>query len=242
MTQEAFKPLAPTDTFRFSCSATVPCFNDCCRDLNQFLTPYDILRIKSGLGLASDLFLRRYTTTHTGPETGLPVIAFKTTPEKMHKCPFVSQSGCRIYENRPSSCRMYPLVRAVSRSRATGCVTEHFGLLQEPHCLGHFQQRTQTVAAWIEAQGLRSYLFYNDLLLTLIHRKNAMKPGPLEADERRRIHLALYNLDAFRTLAFENGFFKKLSIDSAIYAQARQKDSALLKVGINWLEKTVFSR
>jgi hypothetical protein len=49
-------------------------------------------------------------------------------------------------------------------------------------------------------------------------------------------------LYSFRTLAFENGFFKQLSIDSATYAQARQEDTALLKVGINWLEETVFGR
>ena len=51
-------------------------------------------------------------------------------------CPFVSPGGCTVYENRPSSCRTYPLVRALSRSRQTGEITEQFMVLQEPHCLG----------------------------------------------------------------------------------------------------------
>ena len=50
-------PISPQDTFRFSCSPVVVCFNECCRDLNQFLTPYDILRLKNHLGLSSGEFL-----------------------------------------------------------------------------------------------------------------------------------------------------------------------------------------
>ncbi|MEZ4604032.1 MAG: YkgJ family cysteine cluster protein [Desulfobacterales bacterium] len=35
-------------------------------------------------------------------------------------CPFVTADGCRVYQNRPSSCRMYPLIRVVRRARADG--------------------------------------------------------------------------------------------------------------------------
>ena len=35
-------PLARDDQFQFACGPEVPCFNACCRDLNQFLTPYDL--------------------------------------------------------------------------------------------------------------------------------------------------------------------------------------------------------
>ena len=237
---QSFLPLALEDSFRFSCSKDVVCFNECCRDLNQFLTPYDILRLKSRLNLSSNLFLAQFTTQHTGPETGLPVIAFKTDPSLNHICPFVTTAGCRIYEDRPSSCRMYPLARAISRSRKTGELTEHYALLKEPHCHGHRQSRTQTVAAWIDAQGLSPYNTYNDMMMALIYRKNRFKPGPLSPDEGRLFHLALYDLDTFRKSAFESDFFKQLTIDRTTYEQARQDDTALLKVGINWLKETVF--
>ena len=62
------------DSFTFSCSGEVPCFNECCRDLNQFLTPYDILCLKNGLAVPSGKFLETYTLQHTGPGTGLPVV------------------------------------------------------------------------------------------------------------------------------------------------------------------------
>ena len=135
---------------------------------------------------------------------------------------------------------MYPLARAVSRSRATGNITEIFALLQEPHCLGHFQQQTHTVADWLGGQGLQPYTFNNDLLLALIRRKNQMKPGPLDPRAHQQVYQALYDLDAFREKAFINDVSKRLTIDPATYALAREDDTALLKVGINWLQETVF--
>ena len=36
-------------TFKFSCHPKVSCFNQCCRDVNIFLTPYDVLRMKKRL-------------------------------------------------------------------------------------------------------------------------------------------------------------------------------------------------
>ena len=80
-------PLLSTDTFLFLCSEQVACFNGCCRDLNQFLTPYDILRLKNRLGISSTLFLRQYTREHIGPGTGLPVVTLKIDRASGLICP-----------------------------------------------------------------------------------------------------------------------------------------------------------
>ena len=37
--------------FSFACHPGVPCFNACCGDVNIFLTPYDIIRLKQKLGI-----------------------------------------------------------------------------------------------------------------------------------------------------------------------------------------------
>ena len=42
-------PLTADTAFSFDCSPAVPCFNACCRDLNQALSPYDILRLKDSM-------------------------------------------------------------------------------------------------------------------------------------------------------------------------------------------------
>ncbi|MBF0378397.1 MAG: YkgJ family cysteine cluster protein [Desulfamplus sp.] len=135
MTEEMI-PIGVDEPLPFECSPDVSCFNECCRDLNQFLTPYDILRLKNNLGIKSDEFLKKYTSRHNGPESGLPVVTFKPDPASGLACPFVRESGCSVYKDRPASCRMYPIARAVVRSRQTGELSEHFALIEEPHCCG----------------------------------------------------------------------------------------------------------
>ena len=49
------------DTFKFACHDKISCFNQCCRDVNIFLTPYDIIRLKNRLGMTSEEVLKKYT-------------------------------------------------------------------------------------------------------------------------------------------------------------------------------------
>ena len=233
-------PLSLNDTFNFSCSSHLSCFNGCCRDLNQFLTPYDIVRLKNRLGITSGLFLKRYTTQHTGPESGLPIITLSTDNASGLKCPFVSTSGCVVYEDRPSSCRIYPLIRAVSRSRETGKITEHYMLLKEPHCLGFQQEKTWAVQEWIDDQGLTIYNEINDLLMDVISLKNRLHPGPLDDKARLFFHMACYDLDTFRTYVFEHGIPGRLPVESDILDVVRDDDAALLRLGVKWIKYELF--
>ena len=186
-------PLSAQETFCFACHPAVPCFNECCRDLNQFLTPYDILRLKSHLGLSSGQFLALYTSQHVGRQSGLPIITLKPGDQKNLICPFVAPKGCRVYENRPSSCRIYPLMRGVARSRETGRMTEQFMVLKEPHCCGFNTGRTRTVQQWIDEQGLAIYNEINDKLMQIISLKNSRIPGMLDLKARHLFFTALYD-------------------------------------------------
>ena len=165
-------PIGLDEPFRFACSPGVTCFNECCRDLNQTLYPYDILRLKKGLGLSSSDFLKRYTIQHIGPQSGLPIVTFKTTDARRLTCPLVTAKGCSVYSDRPSSCRTYPLVRAISRCRETGKITERFALLKEPHCSGFKETNDQTVLQWINDQEIAVYNDINDRLMEIISVKN----------------------------------------------------------------------
>ncbi|QTA89843.1 Putative zinc- or iron-chelating domain-containing protein [Desulfonema magnum] len=227
-------PLLPEDTFKFSCSKNVPCFNECCRDLNQFLTPYDILRLKNHLKISSGVFLERYTAQHIGPETGLPVVTFKTDPASGLECPFVTPSGCSVYEDRPSSCRTYPLARLASRSRETGKITEQYVLLKESHCLGFEQEQTWTVREWVKNQDIEIYNEMNDLLMEVISLKNRLHPAPLDIKARHFFHMACYDLDAFRSQ------LDNFNLDADTLEAAKKDDTELLKLGMQWIKKTLF--
>ena len=53
--------LGPDDRFKFACRPGISCFNMCCGDVNIFLSPYDVLRMKKRLGMKSGDFLEKYT-------------------------------------------------------------------------------------------------------------------------------------------------------------------------------------
>ncbi len=235
-----FDPIDIDESFCFGCHPAVPCFNACCRDLNQFLTPYDILRLKKGLGITSGEFLAKYTVQHDGPESGLPVVSLKPGDRTEKICPFVTPDGCRVYDDRPSSCRAYPVARAISRSRETGRITEHFAIIREPHCRGFSGDNTQTVRQWIERQGLSEYFAMNDRLMEIISMKNQLRPGPLGIRDRLVFHTALYDLDAFRDQVTGNALLEPLGLDKQAVEAATADDRLLLEWAHRWVALALF--
>jgi len=233
-------PISLHEAFCFACTPEVACFNACCRDLNQFLTPYDILRLKKHLGLSSEQFLAQYTLQHTGPESGLPIVTLKPANNHDLLCPFVTEKGCSVYENRPSSCRMYPLARAVARSRETGVISERFMLLKEPHCLGFNQGSPRTVLQWLGDQQIAVYNEINDKLIQIISLKNRLMPGVLDLKSRHLFFTALYDLDGFRSRIINKGLLGDFQIDSSVLEKALEDDVALLEVGMKWIEYALF--
>ncbi len=233
-------PLDIAERFCFSCSPEVACFNACCRDLNQYLTPYDILRLKRHLGMSSGEFLTTYTRQHLGSASGLPVVTLKPGDTPDRACCFVSPAGCRVYASRPTSCRTYPLARAVGRDRDSGRTREHFALIREPHCLGHGRGRTQDVQEWIRDQQLGEANRVNDLLLEIIALKNSRLPGPLDLRRQHLFRLALYDVDALRDHVFSKGLFDDAPAAPQTLEAARGDDLTLLVLGHQWLRRALF--
>lgn len=240
---EDMRPVLQTDPMTFHCCSDNACFNECCRDLNQALTPYDILRLKQSLGISSQTFIRQYTSLHHGPESGLPILTFKPNPATGHQCPFVTQEGCSVYEARPGSCRLYPLARAISRSRKTNQITQYFALIEEPHCLGFGRHTpTPTVAQWLEGQDVVNHNLHNDKLMELISLKNQILPGPLEGALADPFYLALYDLDEFRDQIFNHGLVKELGLAESVLEAVQKDDEALLDLGIAWVRYRLFGK
>jgi len=233
-------PITENEEFIFACSNEVRCFNECCKDLNQFLTPYDVVRLKNNLGMKSNHFLQKYTFQQIGPETGLPIISLKSDPATELKCPFVTQSGCSVYEDRPSSCRTYPLIKILSRSRETGKATEKYMLLKEPHCNGFDDGQKWTIQRWIDSQGLSIYYKINDLLIEIISLKNRLIPGQLDLASKHLFHMVCYDLDTFRKNIIQNELPDGFKTNKDIKEAAEKDDIHLLKVGLEWLKQVIF--
>ena len=235
-----FQKLALDDIFKFSCHPDIDCFNRCCGDLNQFLTPYDILRLKKGLKLSSGEFLKRYTTHHIGPGSGLPVITFKMLQSNNMSCPFVSKTGCTVYQDRPGSCRIYPLGRIVQRRPEKATFEEFHILIKEPHCLGFMESKEWTVRSWKQSQGLSLYDEMNDLLMDIISLKNRSRKKRLTQSENDLFYLACYDLDRFRDFVFEKRLWEAHALEQEAVESLKVDDVALMRFGIEWIKDKLF--
>ena len=235
-------PLEPDEPFHFACRPGLPCFNACCRDLNQALTPYDTLRLRAYLQMDTRRFGRDFLDIQPGPATGWPVAMLRFADQPDRRCPFVGDAGCRVYPARPSSCRMYPLVRALRRSRHDGCLVEQYALLREPHCRGCEQPQPRTVQEWICDQALADYLGVNDRLMDLIALKNRLRPGPLAPDHWHWACAAFYDLDTLQqnVLAGELPASGRTAFREPPLAGAG--DVVWLTWALDWLRALLFGR
>lgn len=240
MSEDMMKPASLNNLMKFECSPQNQCFNDCCRDLHQTLTPYDVLRLRKNLGMTSQKFLKEFTSLHYGPQSGLPIVAFKPNPATGHECPFVKPEGCSVYEDRPASCRMYPLARAVARSRDTGEEKEFFALIEELHCKGFCAKTNLTVEEWLEGQDVKAHNHQNDKLMDLISLKNRIRPGKLDGSMSDAFYLGLYDLDEFREQIKNASLIKTMTIPSRVYERILQDDEALLDFGLVWVKFMLF--
>ena len=79
----------------------------------------------------------------------------KMSDDEEKSCPFLSDKGCTVYEDRPFSCRAYPLERAVARlDDGYGRLVQYF-IANHSHCFGHMESREWTVREWTEDQQLQ---------------------------------------------------------------------------------------
>lgn len=226
------------ETFRFSCHPSVPCFTDCCRQLELALTPYDVLRLKKGCGLRSEEFLDRYVIMEQEEDETFPRFYLTMVDDGRASCVFVADSGCTVYQDRPGACRAYPLGRAAIR-QADNSMEEFFVLLQEGHCQGFQEQQGQDAGSYSTEQGLPTYNRFNDAVAALLQHEQIRQGKRLSGGQIEHFILALYNLDRFRTLLLTGELPETEEPDEATRDRLFD-DEELLLYAIDWLQDILF--
>jgi uncharacterized protein len=239
---ENMRRLAPDEKFRFRCHAGVPCFTDCCRQLDLALSPYDVLRLRAHLGLDADDFLQRHAQIEEDAASGFPHVFLAMEENEEGTCPFVSPQGCRVYAARPGACRTYPLARGAVRLPEGTCREVHV-LLREPHCRGFEEGESMDVAAWNADQDLALYNAMNDETTAVLQHPRMRAGFTLDAEQVAACLLALFRADTFRArlLAGSLAPALTLTLTEEERRQVREDDIALLRTGIRWLRHVLFA-
>jgi uncharacterized protein len=239
---EGMVPLGDS-CFNFHCHSNLQCFTLCCRNVDLILYPYDIIRLKRALHLDSATFLRKHTILVKGDNLYFPTLKLKLMEGETCACPFLVESGCSVYTDRPTACRTYPLERAVDRSQISGVSEDYYFMTNHSYCLGHSQSLSFSVKSWLRNQRLFEHNVMNDLWAAIdtIFASNPWKGEGAAGEMQQLAFLVCYNIDEFRKFVVDRQLLTKFQLQKEVRRRIHSDDAELLKFGFEWL-KHIFKK
>lgn len=231
----------PDSRFKFKCHKGVSCFTKCCRGINIILTPYDIVQLKNRLGISSGEFLAIYTVPQLLEKTDLPVVTLKLLDDEQQSCPFVRDDGCLVYENRPTTCRYYPLGVASLSHKEDADGEGFYFFVDEPHCLGFEEDKEWTVKEWRKDQGVDIQDEINAGWTDLVVRKRSFPVNvKLTEKTKKMFFTTCYDIDQFKEFVFQSSFLDLYQIDDETIHAIRNDETALLDFGFRWMKWVLY--
>jgi len=230
------------DTFSFQCNVDVTCFNKCCRNLNLFLYPYDILRLKNNLSITSDEFIDKYLNMVLRPSNYFPDVLLEMNDNKEKTCPFLNDNGCSVYKDRPDACRTFPVEQGLIYN-GTRKDTQKQGtfvyFFKPPNfCMGQYKSKKWTPKTWaIDQEAVE----YNKMTAIWAELKYLFQNNPW-ADEgsngpkAKMAFMSAYNIDLFRDFVFNSSFLKRYKVKSNIIKKIKENEVELMKFGFSWIK------
>ena len=217
--------LEESSAFPFACHDALPCFTQCCRDVNIYLTPYDVLRLRKRIGCGSSDFLAKYTQSFLAKVANIPVVQLLMDPATL-RCPWVSEDGCQVYEDRPWACRMFPLDLSTT-------VGKYRLISGKERCKGLFERSSRTVKDWLEGQGVEKYAAMDEEFQSVVPER--FKPGAPMNEGLGRILFLAYDLDRFAKLLEDSRFLKFHDVDEETLQLAKEDMEELLKLAFRYI-------
>lgn len=226
------------DSFCFRCHPNLDCFNRCCRNLNLFLYPYDVLRLKQSLKMSSDTFLDDYVDIVLRPTNYFPEVLLRMSDDLEKTCPFLSETGCTVYSDRPHTCRSFPIESGLLYRAAQKSDLPIYYYRPPDFCLGQHEKKEWTLPSWIEDQEAELY-HKMTIQWAAVKRLFQNDPWGLEGPrgpKAKMAFMATYNIDRFRDFVFQSSFLKRYKIKSPLLKKLKSDDVALLKFGFEWVK------
>lgn len=235
-------PLTQTDTFRFRCHRDLSCFNQCCRNLNLFLYPYDVLRLKKGLGMDSDQFLEAHVDVVLREGDFFPDVLLRMADNASKICPFLSESGCRVYPDRPDTCRTFPVEHGLLIKERPGESARVSFFRPPDFCQGQHEDQTWTLDTWADDQ---EAAMYNRMTarwaeVKALFQNDPWGPEGLNGARGKMAFMAAYNIDRFREFVFASSFLKRYRVKKGLVKKLRASDRELLLFGYEWIRYFVW--
>jgi hypothetical protein len=240
--------LKAEDRFCFSCHGGVSCWNKCCHGTDVVLTPMDILVLSRHLGLRPQEFLLEHAITANWEKADLPVAKLKMTGvDGQGACPFVTDAGCSVYEDRPATCRYYPLGLATVKMKGAKDKEDFHFLVKESHCKGHEEDKQLSVKEFRAEQEVDYFDRVNrgwmDVLMKMASWKTLGGPFGKDMTPQTKFMFLMVStdVDALRRFVLDTKFLEIYEVDPETIEVIKTDDEALLQVGFEWFKNVTFN-
>ena len=226
------------DRFSFRCHSEIACFNRCCRNLNLFLYPYDVIRLKNFLGISSNTFLDKYVDIVSRPQNFFPEVLLRMSENAEKTCPFLIESGCSVYPDRPDSCRTFPVEQGILYDARIRKDTPVYLFRPPDFCLGQNEKQKWTIQDWISDQDAQMYsrMTIRWAELKRLFQNDPWGPEGLEGPKSKMAFMATYNIDRFRDFVFESSFLNRYKVKSDVLKKVRKDEVKLLNLAFEWVK------
>ncbi|MEO5366185.1 MAG: YkgJ family cysteine cluster protein [Magnetococcus sp. WYHC-3] len=232
--------MSADSTFQFRCHPGIACFNECCRNIEIILTPYDMIRLRQRLNLSAEDFLYRYADPTFLQKGQLPV-AIIAMDQETGRCPFNTDAGCSVYEDRPVNCRYYPIGLALMRQEDKSRYEDFYFLIKEPYCQGHQEATPWTVAQWRQDQGTDGYDTHNaGWMEVVLKRRSAGDMVSTSPKLSEMFYMASTNPAEFRRFVFDSTFLERYSVPDTVRERILHDDVALTRFAFDWMKNFMF--
>jgi Fe-S-cluster containining protein len=204
----------------------------------MLLFPYDIVQLKNHLRIHSGEFLQKFIFLSEGSHPYFPSLKLKLAEDEQKSCPFLSETGCTVYTNRPSACRTYPLERGVEQPGPGSPLKVHYFMTHHPYCKGHNETRTYTIRQWERDQALDDYNMYNELWAQLdaFFSTNPWSGEGKAGPYQQLAFMVCYNIDGFRSYIEQHNILSSFRLKKDERQRIARDDGYLLRFGFTWLE------
>lgn len=234
--------IGPGERFRFRCHPGLDCFNRCCRNLNLFLYPYDVVRLKNRLEISSDVFLDRHVDVVLRDGSHFPEVLLKMADNADRTCPFLTDAGCSVYPDRPDTCRGFPVERGLVWDAATRANRPIHFFRPPDFCLGRHEAVEWDLAGWEKDQEAGAY---REMTVRWAEIRQLLEGDPWGGEgpvgqRAKMTFMAAYNVDRFRDFVFGSSLLRRFSVKKKIQQRIRRSDTELLKFGFAWIRLFVF--
>lgn len=158
------------ETFKFHCTM---CGNCCFNREDILLSPKDIYNMSKELGIATDIFFKKYCEVYVGSDSRIPIVRLKPRGTAQ-KCPLLKNRKCRVHRAKPTVCAMFPIGRCVvagDMKEGLKNVTQNQVqyIFNNPKCGD--DSETHTVRGWLKNFGIpvkdESFLKWQQTVLEL---------------------------------------------------------------------------